>query len=91
MLRGRSCSDLVVERLSGALNEGWDGAVPGLALPDTVKRVRDSAVVETLPRDELVAVQTPQAFVATVLRRPWLPAGTRRRTARRSWRHAAAA
>jgi 2-C-methyl-D-erythritol 4-phosphate cytidylyltransferase len=61
-------SDLVVERLIGALNEGWDGAVPGLALPDTVKRVRDSAVVETLPRDELRGVQTPQAFVATLLR-----------------------
>ena len=61
-------SDLVIERLIGALNEGWDGAVPGLALPDTVKRVRDSAVVETLPRDELRGVQTPQAFVATLLR-----------------------
>jgi 2-C-methyl-D-erythritol 4-phosphate cytidylyltransferase len=61
-------SDAVVERLIGALNEGWDGAVPGLALSDTVKRVREEAVVETLPRDELRAVQTPQAFVAAVLR-----------------------
>ena len=61
-------SDEVVERLLAALNEGWDGAVPGLAVADTVKRVRDEAIVETLPRDELVAVQTPQAFVASVLR-----------------------
>jgi len=61
-------SDAVVERLLGALNDGWDGAVPGLALSDTVKRVREEAVVETLPRDELRAVQTPQAFVASVLR-----------------------
>jgi 2-C-methyl-D-erythritol 4-phosphate cytidylyltransferase len=60
--------DEVVERLLTALNEGWDGAVPGLPLSDTVKRVRDGAVVETLPRAELVAVQTPQAFVAPVLR-----------------------
>jgi 2-C-methyl-D-erythritol 4-phosphate cytidylyltransferase len=30
--------------------------------------VRDDAVVETLPRGELRAVQTPQAFVASVLR-----------------------
>ena len=37
---------------------------------DTVKRVgADGAVVETVPRGELVAVQTPQAFVADVLRR----------------------
>jgi 2-C-methyl-D-erythritol 4-phosphate cytidylyltransferase len=61
-------SDLVVERLITALNEGWDGAVPGLAPMDTVKRVREEAVVETLPRDELRAVQTPQAFVAAVFR-----------------------
>jgi 2-C-methyl-D-erythritol 4-phosphate cytidylyltransferase len=61
-------SDLVVERLIGALNAGWDGAVPGLGLSDTIKRVRDEAVVETLPRAELRAVQTPQAFVAPVLR-----------------------
>jgi 2-C-methyl-D-erythritol 4-phosphate cytidylyltransferase len=58
----------VVPRLLEALGEGWDGAVPGLPLADTVKRVRDRAVVETLPRDELWAVQTPQAFVAPVLR-----------------------
>jgi 2-C-methyl-D-erythritol 4-phosphate cytidylyltransferase len=62
-------SDLVVERLIGALNEGWDGAIPGLSPNDTVKRVRDGAVVETVPREELVVVQTPQAFVASVLRR----------------------
>jgi 2-C-methyl-D-erythritol 4-phosphate cytidylyltransferase len=61
-------SERIIERLVGALNEGWDGAVPGVPLSDTVKRVRDDAVVETLPRGELRAVQTPQAFVASVLR-----------------------
>jgi 2-C-methyl-D-erythritol 4-phosphate cytidylyltransferase len=61
-------SDLVVGRLIAALNEGWDGAVPGLAPSDTVKRVRADAVVETLHRDELRAVQTPQAFVAAIFR-----------------------
>ena len=58
----------VIERVLRALNEGWDGAVPGLPLADTVKRVHGGQVVETLPREELVAVQTPQAFVAPVLR-----------------------
>jgi 2-C-methyl-D-erythritol 4-phosphate cytidylyltransferase/2-C-methyl-D-erythritol 2,4-cyclodiphosphate synthase len=42
--------------------------VPGLPVTDTVKRVHDGVVVETPPRGELVAVQTPQAFVAPVLR-----------------------
>lgn len=60
-------SDEVVERLLAALNEGWDGAVPGLPVVDTVKRVEGDAVVETLPRSSLVAVQTPQAFLAPVL------------------------
>jgi 2-C-methyl-D-erythritol 4-phosphate cytidylyltransferase len=58
----------VVGRVLEALGEGWDGAVPGLPLADTVKRVRGDAVVETVSRDDLVAVQTPQAFVASVLR-----------------------
>src|SRR6478752_3955456 len=31
--------DSVVERLVTALGDGWDGAIPTLAIPDTVKRV----------------------------------------------------
>ena len=58
----------LVPRLLEALAEGFDGAVPGLPVTDTVKRVRDGVVVETPDRGELVAVQTPQAFVASVLR-----------------------
>jgi 2-C-methyl-D-erythritol 4-phosphate cytidylyltransferase len=60
--------DDVIERVLAPLGEGWDGAVPGLAVADTVKRVRGDEVVETLDRSELRAVQTPQAFVAPVLR-----------------------
>jgi 2-C-methyl-D-erythritol 4-phosphate cytidylyltransferase len=58
----------VVRRLLEALARGCDGAVPGLPLQDTVKRIDGGAVAETLVRDQLVAVQTPQAFVAPVLR-----------------------
>ena len=60
--------DKVIERVLQPLGEGWDGAVPALPLADTVKRVRGDEVVETLDRAELRAVQTPQAFVAPVLR-----------------------
>jgi len=59
----------LVKRLLEALGAGFDGAVPALPLADTVKRVRDGVVAETLDRDGLVAVQTPQAFLAPVLRR----------------------
>jgi 2-C-methyl-D-erythritol 4-phosphate cytidylyltransferase len=59
----------VIERVVAALGDGWDGAVPALRVADTVKRVNGDEVVETLERSELVAVQTPQAFLAEVLRR----------------------
>ncbi len=61
-------SDAVIERVLAPLGEGWDGAVPVLPVADTVKRVEGERVVETLPRQELVAAQTPQAFAAEVLR-----------------------
>jgi 2-C-methyl-D-erythritol 4-phosphate cytidylyltransferase len=60
--------DAVVERVVTALGDGWDGAVPALPVADTVKRVDGDRVLETLPRGELRVVQTPQAFVAEVLR-----------------------
>jgi len=61
--------DDVVERVLAALKEGWDGAIPGLPVTDTVKRVEADRVVETVDRASLRAVQTPQAFVAAILRR----------------------
>jgi len=59
----------LVPRLLEALGEGYDGAVPGMPVADTIKRVSGGIVIETPARDELVAVQTPQAFVADALRR----------------------
>ena len=61
-------SDAVIERVLTALGEGWDGAVPGLLITDTLKRVRNGAVEETLDRSGLYAIQTPQAFVADTFR-----------------------
>jgi 2-C-methyl-D-erythritol 4-phosphate cytidylyltransferase len=61
-------SDAVLERVLAPLAEGWDGVVPGLPLADTVKRVERDAVVETLDREGLVGVQTPQAFLAPTVR-----------------------
>ena len=52
-----------------AIVPGVDGAVPGLPVSDTIKVVdRSGAVVATPERSALRAVQTPQAFRATVLR-----------------------
>jgi 2-C-methyl-D-erythritol 4-phosphate cytidylyltransferase/2-C-methyl-D-erythritol 2,4-cyclodiphosphate synthase len=49
-----------VERLLSALWDA-DGAVPALAVPDTLKRGREM-VTETVSRDGLWRAQTPQAF-----------------------------
>jgi len=48
-----------------------DGAVPGVAVTDTIKRVQGGRVTETPDRSQLVAVQTPQAFLAGALRRAY--------------------
>jgi 2-C-methyl-D-erythritol 4-phosphate cytidylyltransferase len=61
-------SDEVIGRLIDALGRGFDGAVPTVPLADTIKRTQDGVVAETLERDSLVAVQTPQAFSASILR-----------------------
>jgi 2-C-methyl-D-erythritol 4-phosphate cytidylyltransferase len=61
-------SDELIERVLEPLSAGYDGAVPGLPLADTVKRVRGGDVVEKIDRAELAVVQTPQAFLAPVLR-----------------------
>jgi 2-C-methyl-D-erythritol 4-phosphate cytidylyltransferase len=45
-----------------ALADDADGAIPVLAVADTVKRIADGLVVATVPRDELALAQTPQAF-----------------------------
>jgi 2-C-methyl-D-erythritol 4-phosphate cytidylyltransferase len=44
-------------------------AICALPVSDTIKRVGDGLVAETLDRSTLVAVQTPQAFEAGLLRR----------------------
>ena len=61
--------DAVIGRLLAPLADGFDGVVPAVPIPDTVKRVDGSVVVETLDRDDLVGAQTPQAFLASSLRR----------------------
>jgi 2-C-methyl-D-erythritol 4-phosphate cytidylyltransferase len=54
-----------------AVKNGADAAIPGLYVSDTVKRVRDDAgtlvVEQTIPRENLVTVQTPQAFLYETL------------------------
>jgi 2-C-methyl-D-erythritol 4-phosphate cytidylyltransferase len=61
-------SPALFDAVIGAVRGGADAAVPALPVPDTVKRIDGDRVVETVARDGLVAVQTPQAFRADALR-----------------------
>ena len=62
----------IYERVVDAVTDGADAAIPGVAVPDTIKMVNDvdgvRTVVDTPDRASLVAVQTPQAFRAEKLR-----------------------
>lgn len=55
-------------RLLDALADGAPAAIPAVPVKDTVKQIAADAVVRTLPRAELAAVQTPQAFDLATLR-----------------------
>lgn len=79
-------SDHLYESVIEAVVKGADGAVPGLPVTDTVKVIEVveassigstaagaiPKVVNTPDRATMVAVQTPQAFRADVLRRAYL-------------------
>lgn len=56
-------------RVIDEIRGGADAAVPALEVTDTLKRVSEGAVVGQIGRDGVVAVQTPQAFRADLLRR----------------------
>lgn len=58
----------LVDAVAAAVCSGAPAVVPCLPLADTVKRADPAGrVVETLPRDELRAIQTPQGFARDVL------------------------
>jgi 2-C-methyl-D-erythritol 4-phosphate cytidylyltransferase len=52
----------------GAVLDGADAAIPAAAVTDTIKELTAGGCLLTLDRSRLVAVQTPQAFRAGLLR-----------------------
>lgn len=56
------------ERVIAAVRATGGGVVPGLPVTDTIKRVGgDGAVLDTVDRSQLAAVQTPQGFPRRLL------------------------
>jgi 2-C-methyl-D-erythritol 4-phosphate cytidylyltransferase len=68
--RPLASEDLFRAVIAAVTTDGAGGAVPGVPVSDTIKVVDGSQrVTATLDRAALVAVQTPQAFDAVLLRR----------------------
>jgi 2-C-methyl-D-erythritol 4-phosphate cytidylyltransferase len=63
----------VFEAVVAAVLAGADAAVPAIAVANTVKRVVDGKVLETVDRADLMEVQTPQAFRSQALRAAHAP------------------
>ncbi len=61
-------ADRIFTEVVEAVRAGADGAVPVVPLLEVVQRVRDGVVVDTLPKQDAVVTQSPQAFRADVLR-----------------------
>ena len=59
----------VVARVLASLHDGANAVVPAIPVADTVKVVEDHAVMRTLDRASLRAVQTPQGFTRAALER----------------------
>jgi 2-C-methyl-D-erythritol 4-phosphate cytidylyltransferase len=63
-------SSQLVERVLSRLGRGdADGVVPAIPVRDAIKQVSGDKVLGSVDRAGLVVVQTPQGFVAEVLRR----------------------
>ncbi len=60
---------IIKDCVSSAIRFG--SGVAAVAATDTIKRAKDGVVMETLRREELVCVQTPQVFRADVLFRAY--------------------
>lgn len=55
------------ERVAAAVRATGAGVIPSLPVSDTIKRVVDAAVLETVDRSTLVIAQTPQGFARAEL------------------------
>lgn len=59
-------SSIIERSISEIAN--WDGVVVGVPVKDTLKRVKEKQIVNTVNRQEIWHVQTPQVFVVDLLK-----------------------
>ncbi len=56
----------LIDRLLAGLNNA-EAVTPGVAIHDTVKRVKEGRIIASVSRDQLMKTQTPQAFITPVI------------------------
>ncbi len=54
------------ESIKNVIN-GFDGSITAIKSRDTIKKVKQNKIIETLNREELYIIQTPQTFVYSKL------------------------
>lgn len=64
--------EIINSVIAGA--EEFGAAAPGIGVTDTVKRVQNGIITETLNRDELCLIQTPQGFKTELIKAAHLKA-----------------
>ena len=58
-------SHLIINSIQSAIKTG--ACITAIPVKDTIKRVNDSKVLETIPREDLWQIQTPQSFRYDIL------------------------
>lgn len=58
------------ETIAGAINAAakYNAAAPGHRINSTIKRVVDGTIIETIDRDNIYEIQTPQVFDADIIK-----------------------
>lgn len=64
----RPCVDNSLIKATIAKAEKHKAAAPGVPVTSTIKRVKNGVIVETVDRDELVEIQTPQVFDVALIK-----------------------
>ncbi|WP_350343786.1 2-C-methyl-D-erythritol 4-phosphate cytidylyltransferase [Proteinivorax tanatarense] len=62
-------SQAIINNIINKLSQkGVNGVVPGIPVKDTIKKIDGDLIVDSPPRKQLIAAQTPQGFCAKVLK-----------------------
>jgi 2-C-methyl-D-erythritol 4-phosphate cytidylyltransferase len=64
-VRPLASSHLIINSIQSAVKTG--ACIAAIPVKDTIKRVKDSKVLETIPRKDLWQIQTPQSFRYDIL------------------------